>query len=165
VGVVEGSRAGAIPGAAGSPPGSTSTTAVAGMEAQLQADSPARCSFAAVRDLQPQPQAPASACQLPSPQPTAAPGRQQALPQPRSSGSLSARFVPHGPAFWQQQEGHQQELLPVCVGVGLVRAVDAERGELYILTPLPAERLEQVRLQSMLEAACVEGSCCLQFIG
>lgn len=33
----------------------------------------------------------------------------------------------------------------VCVGVGLVRAVDMKRQELYVLTPTPEEQLEQVR--------------------
>ena len=31
-----------------------------------------------------------------------------------------------------------------CLGLGIVRAVDPARGLLYLLTPLPAEQLQQV---------------------
>lgn len=43
-------------------------------------------------------------------------------------------------------EEHQETrlALPVCVGVGIVRAVDASKGQLYILTDVPEEQLDCV---------------------
>ncbi|KAF5840841.1 hypothetical protein DUNSADRAFT_15383 [Dunaliella salina] len=57
---------------------------------------------------------------------------------PIVTGSLSAR-----PLRGQQQQQQQPEL-PLCVGVGLVRAVDMAQRELFVLTPTPMELLEQV---------------------
>jgi polynucleotide 5'-kinase involved in rRNA processing len=39
--------------------------------------------------------------------------------------------------------------MAVCVGVGLVRAADMQKQELYVLTPTPVEELEQVGLEEL----------------
>ncbi|KAL8028822.1 hypothetical protein ABFS82_14G183300 [Erythranthe guttata] len=38
------------------------------------------------------------------------------------------------------------EKLPTCVGLGIVRAVDASKGVLYVITPVPVQILEDVNL-------------------
>ncbi len=67
------------------------------------------------------------------------------------NGTLVGLLVePHSPAQEQlqhvplQPQQQQPRPLPVCLGVGLVRAVDANRGVLYLLTDLPEEQLQTV---------------------
>jgi len=43
----------------------------------------------------------------------------------------------------------QRPEMAVCVGVGLVRAADMQKQELYVLTPTPVEQLEQVSLEEL----------------
>jgi len=54
-------------------------------------------------------------------------------------------FFAHAQGSPQGSQKQQQGEPPVCVGVGLVRAVDVAKQELYVLTPTPVEELEQVR--------------------
>lgn len=63
------------------------------------------------------------------------------------TGSLSTPLALADAAHQQQQQP------PWCVGLGLVRGVDMERGELLVLTPTALEQLEQVRARAQGNAA------------
>ena len=66
-----------------------------------------------------------------------------ALPAEQLGHALNAAVVGLCAAPAQQQEQAAQLPAP-CLGLGIVRAVDARRRLLYVLTPLPEERLQAV---------------------
>ena len=55
-----------------------------------------------------------------------------------------------------------------CLGLGIVRSVDPVQDFLYLLTPVPAEQLQQVRYMSWLvyclHSRCTLQACCLSYM-
>jgi polynucleotide 5'-hydroxyl-kinase GRC3/NOL9 len=59
-------------------------------------------------------------------------------------GLVSSGGSADGPVSSRLHPRQEQQHLPICLGLGLVRAVDARRQMLYVLSDVPEEQLQQV---------------------